>query len=149
MWHRAYAAALGGILHQALADLEEIEQRRPERMRSEESVTDPAMRATLWSKLIKPYCLCDRDAIRQVGERNATLQPWATRLWFQVASCYRQPQWIYEAAGAVNENCPTAYGVYAEHGRLMEQLSCRDTVGGCLGTGSVLPFCPAEPQYDC
>ena len=121
IWNRAYAWALGGTLQHVQEELERLEQRRAERA-SKGAGKWVRYLPPAWTKLIEPYAMCDRAAVRNVGEENPELQPWATRLDFQLASAYRQSQWMYEAANDVRNNCPTAYGVYSElahHGQTL------------------------------
>lgn len=121
IWNRAYAWALGGTLQHVEEDLARLERRRTERAATEAGEDSPYV-PPAWSKLIEPYVMCDREAVRKVGEENPELRAWATRLDFQLASAYRQPEWMFHAAGAVRNDCPTAYGVYSElahHGQTL------------------------------
>lgn len=110
IWNRAYAWALGGALQHVEEDLERLARRRTEQETSGAEQYVPP----LWTKLVEPYALCDREAVRKVGDEHPELRAWATRLDFQHASAYRQSQWMFDAAAAVRLNCPTAYGVYSE-----------------------------------
>ncbi|MHB8972267.1 MAG: tetratricopeptide repeat protein [Pirellulaceae bacterium] len=112
LWHRAYAWALGGTIQHALTDLAVLEQRRQKVDGSTEG-DNASSASAAWTKLIKPYCMCDRAALKQVGEQDLAVKPWAAQLRFQLASSYQQPRWMYECANEVRDICPTAYGVYA------------------------------------
>jgi len=118
IWNRAYAWALGGTFQHAEEDLERLQRRRTERETAGAGEYVPPA----WTKLIRPYVMCDRTAVRKVGDENPELRGWATRLDFQLASAYRQSQWMFEAAAAARRECPTAYGVYfelAHHGQTL------------------------------
>ncbi len=113
IWNRAYAWALGGTLQHVEEDLERLERRRAEVVAAGDDKGSPYV-PPVWAQLIEPYAMCDREAVRLVGEENPELGGWATRLDFQLASAYRQSQWMFDAATEVRETCPTAYGVYSE-----------------------------------
>ncbi len=119
LWHHAYAAAMGGKIDYATVDLEKLEKRQQanEQTTKAEKV-DVALPA--WTKLIRPYCMCDREAIAEVGRQNVALRPWATRIRFLLSDYCWLARWMYEDAYLVRRACPTAYGVYnhlAEYGK--------------------------------
>ena len=121
LWHRAYAWALGGALHHALTDLEELQQPQQEVEISQDTANVNKAEPS-WSELIKPYCMFDRVALKEVGEHRDALQPWALRLQFELASSYGISRWMYDLAEEITQVDPTAYGVYADlvmYGRLL------------------------------
>lgn len=121
IWNRAYAWALGGTLQHVEEDLERLERRREEVVDAGDAKASPYA-PPVWAQLIKPYAMCDREAVRLVGEENPELGAWATRLDFQLASAFRLSKWMFDAAMEVREACPTAYGVYSElahHGQAL------------------------------
>ena len=114
-WHRAYAWALGGTLQNGLTDLE---QRKT--IQRENSKEEPPIKVTFsppWIQLIEPYCKSDRTALQEVGRQNDAINPWATRLWFDLTCTYQHDTWTFHAGTEVLELSPTAYGVYAEMSR--------------------------------
>ncbi|MHB8952871.1 MAG: tetratricopeptide repeat protein [Pirellulaceae bacterium] len=113
LWHRAYAWTLGGALQHALADLVVLEQRHQSEAGSTEEISPSLSAPAAWMKLIKPYCMCDRALLKQVGEENPAVKPWASLLRFEIASSYRQQRWMFEEAQEIKEIAPTAYRVYA------------------------------------
>ncbi len=113
LWHRAYAWALGGTLHNGLADLEHLKKRRQDDAEEDQDATAVAT-LPLWTKLVEPYCMSNRAATKKVGEQDENLKPWATRLWFELTSTYQHDTWNYHAGSEVVQLSPTAYGVYAE-----------------------------------
>ncbi|NLX55886.1 MAG: hypothetical protein GXY58_12290 [Planctomycetaceae bacterium] len=112
LWHRAYAWALGGTLQHALEDLAELEARQA--ATAEAAASDTPAAPPAWSKLIKPYCMCDRAALRQLATDDAACRPWATLLRFALASFEREPQWMWDAMQELQPTCPAAYCAYSD-----------------------------------
>jgi tetratricopeptide (TPR) repeat protein len=98
LWNRAYVWAVIGCHQHSLADLEKLADAEP-----------PA-----WGKLISPFVHFDREALKGIADQDEAIAPWALRLNFQLASAYRYPQWLYDAAIALGRKSPTDYGIYAE-----------------------------------
>ncbi len=119
LWHHAYAAAMGGAMHYALTDLEKLEQRGKNKGESAE----PAIAANatpVWARLIRPFCMCDRDTTTRVGQQDASLKPWAVYIRFLLSNYCWQARWMYEDGIKVSTVCPAAFGVYdrlAEYGK--------------------------------
>ncbi len=111
LWHRAYAWAWGGAQQHALADLQAIEELHQKQQAAGKG-EDVRNSSPAWTQLIRPVCNWDRDAIRRIGTEHDSLLPWTTQLVFQIARCYGQPRWMYDAAHEVRKHCPNSYGVY-------------------------------------
>ncbi len=112
-WHRAYAWALGGTLHHALADLDVLERLRAEGAGA--AATEQSILAEPpWGAIVRAYSHCDRAALRRIEQEQPAIKPWAVRLRFQLASLYQEPRWMAETLPAIQDSCPAAYGVYAD-----------------------------------
>ncbi|MEM9660140.1 MAG: hypothetical protein AAF961_17385, partial [Planctomycetota bacterium] len=125
LWHRAYAWGLVGVHHHALSDVDAVNTLHGEGHVAEGAAEDeaaqnetegppPAPTGPEWTRLLIPYLHCDRAALKQVGEQQPSLQPWSLRLWFQLTSAYRYPEWMFAAGRELMQKVPTAYGMYAE-----------------------------------
>ena len=102
-WHRAYAWTLGGALQHAWADLLAAEKlRKP----------DAPANLPAWTRLIRPYCQADRQALEQVGKEAVDCRAWSLRLQFEIAVCYGEARWMWDLAQRIDQVCPTAYGTY-------------------------------------
>ncbi len=113
--HRAYAWALGGALQPALADLELVRQHRG-KLAAVVETGDKQKETTispLWTALIRPYCMCDRDVLATVANDHTKVKPWATYLRYGLARICPESSRIFDSAVDVKRFCPTAYGVDA------------------------------------
>lgn len=113
---RAYAWALGGCFHHALADFEQLKK-----LDSSPGPNAAAVDAA-WSKLIESYATSNRGGVKKAGLDTAELSPWSAYLNFRLADFARYPEWMYEAAREVGEKCPTAYDAFdelAHHGQML------------------------------
>lgn len=121
LWHRAYAWALGGALHHALADIERIEslqKQGPEAQAKNEDVSieaDQELAAARpeWANLIVAYSRCNRDAVAEFGSKHEAWNPWAVQLHFQLTDALRYSPWMLHAGQQAARICPASYGVYA------------------------------------
>lgn len=121
LWHRAYAWALGGALHHALADIERIDalHKKPKEEQTETAEASADKEAQLaaarpeWADLVVAYARCDRAAVSDFGSEHDSWNPWAVQLHFQLTDALRYSPWMLRAAQQAAETCPAAYGVYA------------------------------------
>ncbi len=66
-----------------------------------------------WVALLTPYLQGDLTSLRQLGNGQDEISPWAFRLWFELAKGYRYETWMRESLEHVSQHVPTAYGTYA------------------------------------
>ncbi len=117
LWHRAYAWALAGALHHALADLEVVRKRQEDANGAEatesgkEHVGENVGDVPMWAELIGPYCMCDRAVLKTVGEKTQVLRGWTSYLRFQLTSVCPQSKWLFDCAVDTKRYCPTTYGI--------------------------------------
>src|SRR5690606_32531264 len=121
LWHRAYAWALGGALHHALADIDRIDALQKKategQVKKTEASTDKETQLAAarpeWADLVVAYARCDRAAVSDFGSKHDDWNPWAVQLHFQLTDALRYSPWMLHAAQQAAETCPAAYGVYA------------------------------------
>ena len=116
LWCRAYAWAVTGFHHNALADLAKLKERGAE--------------AKDWKLLISPYCEFDRLALTNLASEDDSLQAIALRLEYQLVSSMRYPQWMLESGIKVIRAVPTAYGVAGDLARYGSNLTTKRTGAG-------------------
>jgi hypothetical protein len=112
--NRAYAWALAGSFHDALADLDQLEKLPADAQATKGDGE--------WTKLIKPFASSNRADTKKVGADVKKLKPWSTYLYFELCNYARYPEWMYEAANEVGPVCPMAYKVFDELAHHGQQL---------------------------
>ena len=127
LWCRAYAWAVTGFHHNALADLAKLKERGAE--------------AKDWKLLIAPYCEFDRPGLTDLASDNNSLQAMALRLEYQLVSVMRYPQWMLDSGLKVIQAAPTSYGVSGDLARYGVNLTAKRTGSrsGPLLFGNFLP----------
>ena len=147
LWHRAYAWALTGSHHYALADIKKIRDRRKKDsgLNKDLKSEDPN-----WTKLAETYCLCDRERMEQLADENPAIRAWGLRLWFKLTYLSRYPIRINRDAQVVAREIPTAYTIYAQLAQTGVHLGPTRT-GARIGPmifGKQLPISLAKQTFN-